>query len=162
MGYALAGMCFNSVSMHHMLDMFHVCYEVTSVHTAEPKSVICDSNQWNTEKSVDCELVVERGVAEAVEWSGIEKKEKNKEKIVISSQDQEEILLMWSSNSNWFLIGEFLMGLAACLSAVGYYSPVEGRIVGATYNLRACWSYLQHHCFPCMPNLSQQAEVCIN
>ena len=43
-GYALVGMCFNSVSMLHMLDTFHVCYEVTSVNTAELKSVMCDSN----------------------------------------------------------------------------------------------------------------------
>ena len=67
-----------------------------------------------------------------------------------------------SDNSNLFLIGEFLKGLAACLNAVGSYSPVEGRIVGATYDLRASWSYLWCCCFPCVPNLSQQAKVCVN
>ena len=45
MGYALVGMCFNSVSMHHMLDMFHVCYEVMSVNTVGPKSAMCDGDQ---------------------------------------------------------------------------------------------------------------------
>ena len=45
MGYAPAGMCFNSVSTHHMLDMFHVCYEVMSVNTAEPRSAMHDGNQ---------------------------------------------------------------------------------------------------------------------
>ena len=44
MGYTLAGMCFNSVSMCHMLDMFHVCYEVTSVNTAEPRSMMHDGD----------------------------------------------------------------------------------------------------------------------
>ena len=38
MGYTLAGMHFNSISMHHTLGMFHVCYEVTSVNTVELKS----------------------------------------------------------------------------------------------------------------------------
>ena len=81
MGYAPAGMHFNSISMHHMLDMFHVCYEVTSVNTAEPKSAMHNSNQWNTEKSVDCGLVVEQRVVEAAEQSGLEKKRrKTKEK----------------------------------------------------------------------------------
>ena len=44
MGYTLVGMCFNSVSMCHMSDMFHVCYEVMSVNTVELKSVMCNSN----------------------------------------------------------------------------------------------------------------------
>ena len=44
MGYALAGMCFNSVSMCHMSDMFHVCYEVMSVNTVELRSVMCNSD----------------------------------------------------------------------------------------------------------------------
>ena len=48
------------------------------------------------------------------------------------------------------------------LSAIRSYSPVEGRIVGVTYNLGVCQSYSQHHYCPCMPNLSQQAEVCFN
>ena len=49
MGYALAGMCFNSVSMHHMLDTFHVCHEVTSVNTAELRRMAINEiqkNQW--------------------------------------------------------------------------------------------------------------------
>ena len=45
MGYVLAGMCFNSVSMRHMLDMFHVCYEVTSVDTAELRGVMRNSDR---------------------------------------------------------------------------------------------------------------------
>ena len=45
MGYMLAGMRFNSVSMRHTSDTFHVCYEVTSVNTAEPRSVMRDSDQ---------------------------------------------------------------------------------------------------------------------
>ena len=44
MGYTLVEVCFNSVSMCHMSDMFHVCYEVTSVNTVEPRSVMCDSD----------------------------------------------------------------------------------------------------------------------
>ena len=43
-GYTLAGMHFNSVSMCHMLDTFHVCYEVTSVNTVELKSMMCDGD----------------------------------------------------------------------------------------------------------------------
>ena len=39
-GYALAGMCFNSVSMCHTLDTFHVCYEVMSVNTVELRSMM--------------------------------------------------------------------------------------------------------------------------
>ena len=83
MGYMLAGMCFNSVSMRHTSDTFHVCYEVMSVDTAELKSMMRDSNQRNTEKSVDCGSVVERRVAGVAERSGLEK---NKGKIVISLQ----------------------------------------------------------------------------
>ena len=45
MGYAPAGMHFTSVSMHHMSDTFHVCYEVMSVNTAELRSAMRDSNQ---------------------------------------------------------------------------------------------------------------------
>ena len=86
MGYMPVGMCFNSVSMHHMSGMFHVCYEVTSVNTVELKSMMHDSDQQNMEKSVDCGSVVEWRVVEAAEWSGLEKKEKNKGKIAISSQ----------------------------------------------------------------------------
>ena len=81
-GYALAGMCFNSVSTRHMSDTFHVCYEVTSVNTAEPRSAMRDGDRRNTGKSVDRELVMERSVAGAAERSGIKK---IKEKIVISS-----------------------------------------------------------------------------
>ena len=44
MGCTLAGMHFNCVSMRHMSDMFHVCYEVMSVNTAELKSAMHDSN----------------------------------------------------------------------------------------------------------------------
>ena len=83
MGYTLVGMRFNSISMRHMLDTFHVCYEVTSVDTAEPKSVMRDGDRQNTEKSVDCGSVVERRVVGAAERSGLEK---NKGKIAISSQ----------------------------------------------------------------------------
>ena len=83
MGYAPAGMCFNSVSTCHMSDTFHVCYEVTSVNTAEPRSAMCDGNQRNTGKSVDRGSVMERSVAGAAEWSGMKK---NKGKIAISSQ----------------------------------------------------------------------------
>ena len=83
MGYALAGMHFNSVSMRHMSDTFHVCYEVTSVNTAEPRSAMRDSDQQNTGKSVDRGSVMERSVAGAAEWSSIKK---NKGKIAISSQ----------------------------------------------------------------------------
>ena len=82
MGYTPAGMRFNSVSMHHMLDMFHVCYEVMFVDTAEPKSTMRDGDRRNMEKSVDRGSVVERRVAGAVERSGLEK---NKGKIAISS-----------------------------------------------------------------------------
>ena len=83
MGYAPAGMRFNSVSMRHMSDTFHVCYEVMSVNTAEPRSAMCDSDQQNTGKSVDHGLVMEWSVAGAAEQSGIKK---NKGKIAISSQ----------------------------------------------------------------------------
>ena len=56
--------------MHHMLDMFHVCYEVMSVNTVELRSVMHNSNQQNTGKSVDRGLVMEQSV---VEWSGMGK-----------------------------------------------------------------------------------------
>ena len=82
MGYAPAGMRFNSVSMHHMSDTFHVCYEVTSVNTAELRSAMRDSDQRNTGKLVDHGSVVEQSVAGAAEQSGIKK---NKGKTVISS-----------------------------------------------------------------------------
>ena len=59
--------------MYHMSDTFHVCYEVTFANTVELRSVMCDSNQQNTEKSVDHGSVMEQSVAEAVEWSRIEK-----------------------------------------------------------------------------------------
>ena len=77
MGYALAGMCFNSVSTHHTSDTFHVCYEVTSVNTAEPRSVMRDSDWRNTGKLVDHGSVMERSVVGAAEQSGIRE---NKEK----------------------------------------------------------------------------------
>ena len=83
MGYVLAGMCFNSVSTRHMSDTFHVCYEVTSVNTAEPRSTMHDSDQQNTGKLVDRGSVMERSVVGAAERSGIKK---NKGKIAISSQ----------------------------------------------------------------------------
>ena len=44
MGYALVGLCFNSVSTCHMLATFHVCYEVTSVNTAGLKSAVHNSD----------------------------------------------------------------------------------------------------------------------
>ena len=73
MGSALAGMRFNSVSTRHTLDTFHVCYEVMSVNTAEPRSAICDGDQQNTGKSVDRGLVMERSVVETAERSGMGK-----------------------------------------------------------------------------------------
>ena len=82
MGYAPVGMRFNSVSMHHMLDTFHVCYEVTSVNTAEPRSAMRNGDRQNTGKSVDRGSVMERSVAGAAEQSSIKK---NKGKIAISS-----------------------------------------------------------------------------
>ena len=81
-GYMLAGMCFNSVSTRHMLDTFHVCYEVTSVNTAELRSAMRNSDQQNTGKSADRGSVMEQSVAGAAEQSGIKK---NKGKIAISS-----------------------------------------------------------------------------
>ena len=48
MGYTLAGMRFNSVSTRHTSDMFHVCYEVTSVNMAEPRSAMRDGDRQNT------------------------------------------------------------------------------------------------------------------
>ena len=82
-GYAPAGMHFNSISTRHTSDTFHVCYEVTSVNTAEPRSAMRDGDRQNTGKSVDRGLVMERSVAGVAERSGIKK---NKGKIVISSQ----------------------------------------------------------------------------
>ena len=82
-GYALAGMRFNSVSTHHTSDTFHVCYEVTSVNTAEPRSAMRDGDRRNTGKLVDRGLVMEQSVVGVAERSGIKK---NKGKIVISSQ----------------------------------------------------------------------------
>ena len=80
-GYVLAGMCFNNVSTCHMSDTFHVCYEVTSVNTAELRSVMRNDDRQNTGKSVDCGLVMERSVAGAAEQSGMKKnKGKIKEK----------------------------------------------------------------------------------
>ena len=81
MGYALAGMCFNSVSTRHTLDMFHVCYEVTSVNTAELRSAMRNGDRRNTGKLVDHGSVMERSVAGAAERSGTKKnKGKIKEK----------------------------------------------------------------------------------
>ena len=82
MGYVPAGMCFNSVSTRHTSDTFHVCYEVTSVNTAEPRSAMHNGDRRNTGKSVDRGSVMERSVAGAAERSGIKK---NKGKIAISS-----------------------------------------------------------------------------
>ena len=45
MGYMPAGMRFNSVSMRHTSDTFHVCYEVMSVDTAELKSMMHDGDR---------------------------------------------------------------------------------------------------------------------
>ena len=39
-GYALAGMHFNGISMRHTSDTFHVCYEVINLSTARPKSAM--------------------------------------------------------------------------------------------------------------------------
>ena len=82
MGYAPAGMCFNSISTHHMSDTFHVCYEVMSVNTAEPRSAMRNGDQRNTGKLVDHGSVMEQSVAGAAERSSIKK---NKGKIAISS-----------------------------------------------------------------------------
>ena len=80
-GYMPAGMCFNSVSTRHTSDTFHVCYEVTSVNTAEPRSTMHDGDQQNTGKLVDCGSVMEWSVAGAAEWSSMKKKKgKKKEK----------------------------------------------------------------------------------
>ena len=73
MGYVPAGMRFNSVSTCHMLDMFHVCYEVMSVNTAEPRCTMRNGDQQNTGKLVDRGSVMERSVAGAAERSGIRK-----------------------------------------------------------------------------------------
>ena len=82
-GYAPAGMHFNGVSTRHTSDTFHVCYEVTSVNTAEPRSAMRDSDRRNTGKLVDRGSVMERSVAGVAEQSSIKK---NKGKIVISLQ----------------------------------------------------------------------------
>ena len=71
--YVPAGMRFNSVSMRHMSDMFHVCYEVTSVNTAELRSAMCNDNRRNTGKSVDRGSVMEWSVAGTAERSGMGK-----------------------------------------------------------------------------------------
>ena len=84
MGYALAGMRFNSVSTHHTSDTFHVCYEVMSVNMVEPRCAMRDDDRQNTGKSVDRGSVTERSVAGAVERSDIRK---NKGKIAISSHE---------------------------------------------------------------------------
>ena len=88
MGYTPAGMRFNSVSTRHTLDTFHVCYEVTSVNTAELRSTMRDSDWQNTGKLVDRGSVMEWSVAETAEQSGMgkENKRKNSDKIAISSQ----------------------------------------------------------------------------
>ena len=94
-GCVLAGMRFNCISMHHMSDMFHVCYEVMSINTAELKSAMHNSNRRNTEKSVDRGSVVEWRVAGAAERSGLEK---NKGKTAISSHillGQEGCVARW-------------------------------------------------------------------
>ena len=72
--YAPAGMRFNSVSTRHTSDTFHVCYEVTSVNTAEPRSAMRNGDRRNTGKSVDRGSVMERSVAGAAERSGIKEK----------------------------------------------------------------------------------------
>ena len=82
-GYAPAGVCFNSISTRHTSDTFHVCYEVTSVNTAEPRSAMRNGDRRNTGKSVDRGSVMEQSVAGAAERSSMKK---NKGKIVISSQ----------------------------------------------------------------------------
>ena len=91
MGYTPAGMHFNSVSMRHTSDTFHVCYEVMSVNTAEPRCTMCDSNRRNTGKLVDHGSVTEWSVAGAAERSGIKK---NKGKIAISSHAYLEVQAM--------------------------------------------------------------------
>ena len=71
------------VSIASVCIICQICFMYamsTSINTAELKSAMCDGDWQNTEKSVDHELVVEQRVVEAVEWNGIEKKEKNKGK----------------------------------------------------------------------------------
>ena len=97
-GYALAGMHFNSVSTHHTSDTFHVCYEVTSVNTVEPRSTMHDGDRQKTGKSVDCGLVMEQSVAGVVERSGIKK---NKGKIAISLQKHSHIDHWGPLNCTW-------------------------------------------------------------
>ena len=80
MGYAPAGMRFNSVSTLHTSDTFHACYEVMSVNMVEPRCAMRDDDRQNTGKSVDHGSVTERSVAGAAEQSGIRK---NKGKIAI-------------------------------------------------------------------------------
>ena len=67
--------------MCHTSDTFHVCYEVTSVNTAELKSMMRDGDQQNMEKLVDCQLVVEQSVREVAEQSRVENRRKTKEKL---------------------------------------------------------------------------------
>ena len=122
MGYAPVGMCFNSISMCHTLDMFHVCYEVMSVNTAEPKSAMCDSDWWNMEKSVDCGSVVEWSVLEVTEGSRIgkigEKQRKNSDIIAVPPTN-----------------GPCPHGLMACPPSSGWL-PLSSRRVSSLWSIR--------------------------
>ena len=112
MGYTPAGMRFNSVSMHHMSDMFHVCYEVMSVNTAELKSTMCNGNRQNTEKLVDHGSVVEQRVAGAAEQSRLEKnKGKNSDIITVPPTN-----------------GPCPHGLMACPPLPGWLPPSSRRV----------------------------------
>ena len=118
-GYALAGMCFNHISMHHTSDMFHVCYEVTSVNTVELKSMMHDSDQRNMEKSVDRGSVVEQRVVGAAERSRLEKnKGKNSNIIAVPPTN-----------------GPCPHGLTACPLSPGWL-PLSSRRVGSLQSIR--------------------------
>ena len=121
-GCTLAGMHFNSVSMCHTSGTFHVCYEVMSVNTVELKSMMCNGNWWNMEKSVDCGLVVEQRVVEAVEQSGLEKKEKDKGK-------NSDIITVPPTN------GPCPHGLTVCPPSPGWL-PLSSRRVGSLWSIR--------------------------
>ena len=47
LGYGLVGMCFSSGSRRHMLVTFHVWDAVIYLSTAEPKSMMCNSDWGN-------------------------------------------------------------------------------------------------------------------
>ena len=128
MGYAPAGMRFNSVSTRHMSDTFHVCYEVMSVNTAEPRCAMRDSDRRNTGKSVDRGSVTERSVAGAAERSDIRK---NKGKIAISSHNS-------GSLSGQMLPGSYILPPSAPLRILSVW-------VGSSGLAKARWLQISDH-----------------